>query len=86
MRVLGRWENTGLNRLGQQLDQLRAKFNGVNKAREEFFRTWVKLMVDETEIRQQWRAQEDIMADLGKFGELKHELVEEVTVRASPGG
>jgi hypothetical protein len=43
-------------------------------------------MVDETEIRQQWRAQEDIMADLGKFGELKHELVEEVTVRASPGG
>jgi hypothetical protein len=77
--ALGRWENSGLKHLSEQLDELRAKFNGTKKAREDFCRTWVKIMVDETEIRQQWRAQEDIINDLKKFGELKDNLMEEVT-------
>jgi hypothetical protein len=81
MHALGRWEQDGLKSLRLQLDDLSAKYNGTSKARQGFCRTWVKLMVDETEVRQQWRAQEDIMNDLGKFGELqsKTDLVGEVT-------
>jgi hypothetical protein len=72
MHTFDRWEKDGKEKLKQQHADLKAKYNGTSKAREDFCRAWVKILVDETEVRQQWRAQKDIMADLGKFGELQN--------------